>query len=159
MADISVRNFTRRPAAPRAAFSAIAAEVLPRWDLSLAFVGPAKARALNKELRGKTYTPNVLSYALAGKSGEIIICPSEAKKQAPGYGMSERAFLLYLFIHGALHLKGRAHGATMERCERKLLARFAGSAARDYSNDTTNSHRHRHRHLPSKNGRGRGALR
>ncbi|MDP1689879.1 MAG: rRNA maturation RNase YbeY [bacterium] len=146
---IAIKNLTRRPLAPRAAFSAIAADMLPGWDISLVFVGPAKARALNKQLRNKDYVPNVLSYALDKKSGEIIICPAEAKKQAPDFSMDERAFILYLFIHGALHIKGWAHGATMEKCEQKLLAKYGA----------TNSDRHRHRHVPGKNGRRRGTLR
>ncbi|MDD3530989.1 MAG: rRNA maturation RNase YbeY [Candidatus Pacebacteria bacterium] len=150
MADISIKNFTRRPTASRAVFSNIATDVLPDWDISLAFVGAVKARALNKQLRNKDYIPNVLSYrtdaalpkrngrgtavpdeALA-KSGEIIICLSEAAKQAPAHALNERTFVLFLFIHGLLHIKGWAHGARMEACERKLVAKYGAS----------NSHRH-----------------
>jgi len=124
MASVDTQNFTRRPS-PRFAYAAVAEEVLPGWDISLAFVGPAKARALNKQLRNKDYTPNVLSYVAGSKSGEIIICLSEAAKQAPAHQMNERTFVLYLFIHGLLHIKGWAHGGRMEQCERKLLAKFA----------------------------------
>ncbi|MDP2650128.1 MAG: rRNA maturation RNase YbeY, partial [bacterium] len=101
-------------------FTAIASEVLPHYDISLVFVGPTKARALNKQLRDKEYVPNVLSYALDSENGEVVICLAEAEKQAPDFSMSERDFVLYLFIHGLLHIKGRVHGATMERSERKL---------------------------------------
>ncbi|MCX6787353.1 MAG: rRNA maturation RNase YbeY, partial [Candidatus Kaiserbacteria bacterium] len=125
----------------------IAKEVLPQWDISLVFIGPKKARALNEQLRGKTYTPNVLSYTVGKKSGEIFICPSEAAKQAPSFNLPLAPYTLFLFIHGLLHLKGWAHSVTMERCERKLLAHYVA----------TNSNWHRHRHLPDKNGRGRGA--
>jgi len=149
MAGVSIQNLTRRPVAPRPVFSQIAEKVLPGWDVSLVFVGATRAKALNKKLRGKTYVPNVLSYALGAKSGEIIICLSEAKKQSPAYGMSERVFILYLFIHGALHIKGWAHGARMETCERNLLAHYGAA----------HSDRHRHRHVPGKNGRRRGTLR
>lgn len=99
--------------------------MLPGWDLSLVFVGEKRALSLNKRLRGKTYIPNVLSYALGGKSGEIIICPREAKRQASAYGMGTRIFVLYLFIHGILHIKGWVHGGKMEKCEQNLLAKFA----------------------------------
>ncbi len=159
MAGVSIRNLTRRPTAPRAVFTATANEVLPGWDISLVFVGPARARALNEQLRGKDYIPNVLSYALDDASGEIIICPTEAKKQAPDFSMSERDFVLYLFIHGLLHIKGGVHGATMERSERKLLATWGKGNARSLPNGTTHSNRHRHRHVPSKNGRRRGTHR
>ena len=131
MASVDTQNFTRR-SVPRFAYARVAEEVLPGWDISLAFVGPAKARALNKQLRNKDYTPNVLSYEAGKKNGEIIICLSEAAKQAPAHSMNERTFVLYLFIHGLLHIKGWAHGARMEVCERKLVAKYGAS----------NSHRH-----------------
>lgn len=138
MGGVSIKNLTRQHLKVVAGlpFAKVAEEVLPDWDISLVFVGPAKALALNKQLRGKTYTPNVLSYALGEKSGEIFICPNEAAKQAPSFHLSPPIFHLYLFIHGLLHLKGRVHGATMERCERKLLSKFA------HTNVATNSHRH-----------------
>ncbi|MCR4333921.1 MAG: rRNA maturation RNase YbeY [Patescibacteria group bacterium] len=147
---VSTKNLTRSAlGGPRSAFSTVATEILPDWDISLVFVGPTKACTLNKQLRGKGYVPNVLSYALNKKSGEIIICPAEAKKQAPDFSMDERDFILYLFIHGLLHIKGWAHGARMEKCERKLVAKYGAA----------NSHRHRHRDVPGKSGRRRGTLR
>ncbi|MHB8860743.1 MAG: rRNA maturation RNase YbeY [Minisyncoccota bacterium] len=149
MANVLLKNLTRRPT-PRFAYSTIAEEVLPDWEVSLVFVGPKQAQELNVRLRNKTYTPNVLSYALGEKSGEIFICLHEAAKQAPLHEKSEREFVLYLFIHGLLHLKGRAHGGTMERCERKLLARF--TTKRPLPHGAENSDRDRHRHLPSEDG-------
>lgn len=105
-------------------FSRAAREILRGWDISLVFVGPTKALALNKQLRGKTYIPNVLSYAVGKKSGEIFICPNEAIKHAPDFQLPASSFLLLLFIHGLLHLKGWAHSARMEKCERKLLKKY-----------------------------------
>jgi len=157
MRTVSVRNFTRQQV-PRVAYHRIAGAVLPDWDISLAFVGPTKAKALNVSLRDKTYTPNVLSYEAGEKSGEIIICPAVAKKQAPRYGLSTGNFILLLFIHALLHLKGMPHGATMEARERQLLAKFATGAAKPVPHETKNSHRHRHRHLSGKDGRRRGDL-
>jgi len=121
---VEIKNLTRR-SVPRFAYSDVAKSVLPGWELSLVFVGPTKAKELNVQLRKKTYVPNVLSYQVGEKSGEIFICLAEAKKQAPAHALSERVFVLYLFIHGLLHLKGWAHGVTMEQCEHKLLARFS----------------------------------
>ena len=63
MQNIEIRNLTRRPT-PRFAYATIAEDVLPGWEVSLVFVGPKQAQELNVQLRGKTYTPNVLSYAL-----------------------------------------------------------------------------------------------
>ena len=128
MAGVLLKNLTRSRT-PRLPFRAVVADVLPRWDISLVFVGEKRARDLNMSLRKKKYVPNVLSYEVSEKSasrrtGEIIICLSETKKQAPDFLLPAPAFCLFLFIHALLHIKGLAHGATMEKCERDLLARY-----------------------------------
>ena len=156
---VAIKNLTRRRTASRAVFSAIAKAVLPGWDISLVFVGATRAKNLNKQLRGKDYIPNVLSYVVGDKSGEIIICLSEAAKQAPSYRLAPSAYCLYLFIHGVLHIKGWAHSGRMEQCERTLLTRFVPGAVHPLLHETTHRHRHRHRHLPSQDGGGRRALR
>jgi rRNA maturation RNase YbeY len=149
---LSIRTMTRRTPAPGFPFEKAAKTVLPGWDLSLAFVGETRAKAMNLALRKKAYVPNVLSYETTGpeksKSGEIIICPAVAKRQAPSYGMPYETFVGYLFIHGLFHLKGMPHGHTMERAERDLLSRIA-----PYTHATTHRHRNRHRHLPDKGRR------
>jgi rRNA maturation RNase YbeY len=123
MSKLDIRNFTRsRPAA--FPFQEALDAALPGWEVSLVFAGEARAQSLNMQLRGKDYVPNVLSYVSGKKSGEIIICPAVAKRQAPSYGLSYTAMVGFLFIHGLLHLKGMAHGATMERREREILSRF-----------------------------------
>lgn len=120
---VDIRNLTRSKT-PVLPFEKVASHILPGWNISLAFVGETRAQCLNMALRGKTYTPNVLSYAVGKKSGEIIICPSVARKQAPDYQLSTINYQLFLFIHALLHLKGGRHGATMEATERELLSRF-----------------------------------
>ncbi len=110
---------------PRVPFSRIKEAVLgERYDLSLALVGPAESRRLNRARRGKDKPANVLSFPLSAQSGEIILCSAEAKREAPRYDLSHRKFLGLLFIHGALHLKGLAHGSRMEKKERALCSRF-----------------------------------
>lgn len=156
MAGVAIKNLTRR-SVPRFAYTTITANVLPGWDISLVFVGPKKAVELNTQLRKKSYTPNVLSYALGEMSGEVFICLAEAAKQAPAHNMGEREFVLYLFIHGLLHLKGWAHGSIMEQWERKLVNQFSKPASRRSIHVTENSDRHRHRDLPSKSGSRRRA--
>ncbi len=126
MAGVSIKNFTRQRT-PSLSYAEVAAEVLPHWDVSLVFVGEKRARNLNIKLRKKNYVPNVLSYVVGNKSGEILICLSEVAKQAPSFNLVPSAYCLYLFIHGALHLKRWVHGATMEKCEQKLLAKYVPS--------------------------------
>ncbi|OGG68642.1 rRNA maturation RNase YbeY [Candidatus Kaiserbacteria bacterium RIFCSPLOWO2_02_FULL_56_11] len=131
-------------------YSRIAREIVPGWEISLAFVSPKTAQALNKRLRGKSYTPNVLAYPVGTKHGEVIICKQIARHEAPAFGLSYADFTLLLFIHALLHLKGLSHGTTMEKRERALLARFT-RAGRTYG--SSHHYRDRHRHLPSKGRR------
>lgn len=136
---LDIRNFTRSHKTPRVPFQAAAKHILPGWDISLVFVGETRAKHLNVSLRNKDYVPNVLSYTVGEKSGEIIICPAVATKQAPEYDLLPSTFYLLLFIHGLLHLKGKVHGATMEKAERELLSRFVTVTPRNEK-----AHRNRH---------------
>jgi len=95
-----------------------------RYDLSLAFVSPKESQTLNKKHRGKNKPANVLSFPLSATSGEIIICLTEARKDAPKFDEMPRAFVAHLFIHACLHLKGMKHGSTMEKKERQYLKKF-----------------------------------
>ncbi len=96
-----------------------------RYELSLVFIGKTRAQSLNEAYRQKTYSPNVLSFPLDEKSGEIFICPQVAKREAAKFNLSVKGYIAFLFIHGCLHLKGYEHGATMERHERSLLKAFS----------------------------------
>ena len=118
---LSVRKMVKK-GVPALSYEKILESILPGWDISLVFVGSARAISINTQLRKKTYAPNVLSYETGKKSGEIIICPDVAKKQHESYDMTYPQFVVYLFIHGCMHLKGYAHGTTMERRERVLLS-------------------------------------
>lgn len=94
------------------------------YDLSLAFVGKDRARALNRTYRKKTYAPNVLSFPLAAHAGEIYITPQVAKTQAKKYNMSVNGYIGFLFIHALLHLKGFDHGDTMDKAEKKYCVKY-----------------------------------
>lgn len=95
-----------------------------RYVLSLSFVGGAQAQKFNIAYRQKDYVPNVLSFPLDETTGEIIICPMVAKKQAKDFDLSVDGYIAYLFIHGCVHLKGHDHGDTMDKLERKFMRQF-----------------------------------
>jgi probable rRNA maturation factor len=137
--SLSIQNFTKARIT-RASYVAAQKSVLPSWEISLAFVRAKDAKQLNKKLRGKTYTPNVLSYEVGQKSGEILICPEVAREQAALYGLTPTNYFLYLFIHGLFHLKGMAHSTTMEKLERAVLARVGTR----FTKNGTTPHNHRH---------------
>ncbi|MBU2103416.1 rRNA maturation RNase YbeY [Patescibacteria group bacterium] len=137
---LDTRNFTKSPV-PSFPYAKALETVLPGWDMSLVFAGETRSQSLNIRLRGKDYVPNVLSYEIGEKSGEIVICLAVAKKQAPEYGMTYTQFVGFLFIHGCLHLKGERHGATMESKERLLLKRFTNTSPTPTPNVPKNRNR------------------
>jgi probable rRNA maturation factor len=110
---------------PKHPYEAILNEILGKsYTLTLAFIGETRAKALNKTHRNKAYTPNVLSFPLDTKTGEIYITPEVAKREAKKYAMTVSGYIGYLFIHGLLHLKGYDHGDTMEEAEQKYVRKF-----------------------------------
>lgn len=116
-----VRNHTRGKT-PRIDFCSIAKRALgDSYELSVALVGDARARALNKKHRGKEYVPNVLSFSLSAHSGEIVINPKKAAREARRYNHTTTKHITFLFIHGCLHLRGLDHGSRMEAEEERLL--------------------------------------
>lgn len=111
MENFSITNQTKR-AVPKAPFEKLKDKVLGKsYELSLVFVGDKLSHKLNFLYRGKDKPTNVLSFPLSKSSGEIFIDLSFKEHS-----------VIFLFIHGLLHLKGMQHGATMEREEKKLLA-------------------------------------
>lgn len=96
-----------------------------QYELSLVFIGKTRAATLNKTYRNKLYSPNVLSFPLSEKTGEIFICPTVAHTEAKKYGLSTTGYVGFLFIHGCLHLKGLDHGDTMDSQEKKYLKKFS----------------------------------
>src|SRR3989338_10801357 len=87
-------------------------------ELSVAFVSSQRIKELNKKYRGKDKVVSILSFPDTEKEfpflarekpgilGEIIICPSELKKNATKYKISFQSELARVFIHGILHLLG-----------------------------------------------------
>jgi probable rRNA maturation factor len=94
------------------------------YDLSWAFVSPQEIQRLNLMYRNMNVPTDILSFPLSKKEGEIYICLSEARKEAKKFDRSYENFLLFLFIHGLVHLKGYDHGSTMERIEAKFRKEF-----------------------------------
>lgn len=122
--SLHLSNTTKsRPSIP---FAKIKDDILGQdYQLSLSLVGEKRAREINRRSRQKTYAPNVLSFPLSGKAGEIYLTPQVAKREAPNFNHSFKHHLTFLYIHGLLHLKGLDHGPRMERLEEQYLAKYA----------------------------------
>ncbi|MHB8895221.1 MAG: rRNA maturation RNase YbeY [Candidatus Geothermincolia bacterium] len=131
----------------------MAAELLPGSDLelSVAIVGDAEMRRLNREYRGVDETTDVLSFPQitaeeldeGGRHrgavlGDIVICMDAAARQASERGHSTSNEVELLSAHGFLHLLGYTHGDALEAgrmadAERKLIG---GSIIGDETGDS-----------------------
>jgi probable rRNA maturation factor len=108
-----------------AQFDAIQKAVLGKdYDLSLAFVSAACIKKLNRIYRGIDKPTDILSFPFSATAGEIYICKSVARTEAKKFGRTPDNFLLFLFIHGLVHLKGFDHSSTMERIESRYRKQF-----------------------------------
>ena len=95
-----------------------------KFDLSLVFIGSARSRKMNRELRGKDKPANILSFPLSEEMGEMFIDLARSKQEAPAFEETHQQFLIRLFIHGLHHLKGMEHGDEMDTAEEKTRKKF-----------------------------------
>ena len=110
---------------PRLPFLTIKNAILgKKYIVSVACVDDATSKKLNRQYRGKNNSTNILSFPLQKNSGELVLCPSVMKKEAPKFNMSYSTFFGFLVIHGMLHLKGMEHGSTMEHKEEFFKKKF-----------------------------------
>jgi probable rRNA maturation factor len=117
------RRSTLVPLSDAALIQAACSVLGDRYDLSIVICGDARARSLNRTYRNKQSASNVLSFPLSASSGEIFLNAARIRREAGVYGHSPRKHMLYLLIHGCLHLKGYSHGSTMEKAEQTYLTR------------------------------------
>jgi probable rRNA maturation factor len=110
---------------PSLPFAKIKTSILgEKYDLSLVFTTAQEIKKLNTKYRNINRPTDILSFPLSKKSGEIFICPSESKKMMKEFSRSYDNFLIFLFIHGLVHLKGYDHGIKMEQLEEKFRKKF-----------------------------------
>lgn len=86
--------------------------------LTIAVVGDARMRVLNRQFRGVDRATDVLSFPAAAPSGElgdIAIARGVARRQARQAGHAVATELRLLALHGLLHLAGFDHEAPDDR--------------------------------------------
>ena len=66
----------------------------------------AQMRNYNFKYRGERRVTDVLAFPFGKGTGEILISAESAKRQAKKYNHNLEEEILYLAIHGFLHLKG-----------------------------------------------------
>lgn len=98
-------------------------------EVSLMLVDDQRIHTLNREYRGVDRPTDVLSFALQDETdepeadledemlGDIIISVERAREQAKEYGHSFEREIVYLSVHGTLHLLGYNHEEENEKLE------------------------------------------
>jgi probable rRNA maturation factor len=126
--QVSVRNIQRKHSVDTSHIEKVLQGVMQEMgveegELSVALVSPLKIKELNSRFRGVDSPTDVLSFLLDEKplSGEIIISPEIAFRQAKKMGHSFEREMTLLLIHGALHLLGYDHEEEAERSEMEKL--------------------------------------
>jgi len=104
------------------------APVRARGEVSVAFVGERRMRALNRAYRGKDVPTDVLSFPSGERAflGDIVIAAGVARRQARAAGHSFGTEARVLALHGLLHLLGYDHevdDGRMRRLEARLRRR------------------------------------
>lgn len=96
------------------------------YILSIAYVSLKKSREINKKYRKKDRATNVLSFSLRPGEGELVLCKAVIKKEAKEkkFDKNFSELLIFLVIHGMLHLKGLKHGKKMEEAEKKYSKKY-----------------------------------
>lgn len=121
---LEISNLTKSKI-PSLPFLDIKNEILSKkYYLSIAFVGDKKMHELNLKYRQKDRPTNVLSFCLSKNSGELILCPTVIKKEQGKFERNFSDLLLYLVIHGMLHLKGLEHSSKMDIAEKKYEKKY-----------------------------------
>lgn len=95
-----------------------------RYELSFSFVSKNKIQELNRTYRGKDEPTDILSFPLDENHGEILICKEIAKERSKDRQLPTGDYIIFLLIHGMLHLKGLSHGSQMDKLEKKYCQVF-----------------------------------
>ena len=111
-------------------------------EVSLTFVDNAGIQIINRDYLGKDKPTNVISFSIQEGEfgdintevlGDIIISVETARRDALAGGLSFDEEILFLIIHGLLHLLGYEHVNTsaanirlMKRKEQELFFELTG---------------------------------
>ena len=111
---------------PRTAMQTIYTALLKKkFSLNVVCVGNVFSKKLHKECCGKNTPSNILTFPPndAGVA-EIYINIVMAAKTAKKHHISIKKQILFLYIHGILHLLGYRHGAQMETLEDRYITMY-----------------------------------
>jgi rRNA maturation RNase YbeY len=77
----------------------------PPSAIGVILVSRKEIRKLNRQFLKKDADTDVMSFKISRDYGEIVISPETAAENAGIYGLTAENEILYLIVHGYLHLK------------------------------------------------------
>lgn len=87
-------------------------------EISIAFVSDAEMKKINQTYRGLNRPTDVLSFEGEGDDfGEIILDYNQIKRQAGKFDNSAHEELIFILVHGLLHLLGYNDETEKEKAE------------------------------------------
>lgn len=98
-------------------------------ELSISIVGDRSIRSLNAEYLGKDHPTNVISFSLQEGEfahltphvlGDVVISADTATREADEAGLTGYERLIFLLLHGILHLCGYDHERSGAEEARKM---------------------------------------
>jgi len=120
---IEINTLTTSPADKsffkKIAYKVLAGEKKKKSNLSIALIGQKRIKALNRKYLKKNRATDVLAFPDKEFGlGEIVICPSEIKKNAKRFNARFKIELARVLIHGILHLLGFNHEKSKKEKEK-----------------------------------------
>ncbi len=111
------------------------------WEVSIVIVGDEEITRLNRQYFQRHRPTNVIAFPMASGDprtlpspllGDVVISAETAQRQAEAAGGKAEEEILFLMMHGILHLMGYDHEGSlierrkMEAKERELLRMIRG---------------------------------
>ncbi|GHT44753.1 hypothetical protein AGMMS49936_00720 [Endomicrobiia bacterium] len=92
----------------KTAFAALLSEKVKKYQLNFIMVSDEEIKKLNVKYRKVRRITDVISFLIAPEffMGDIYISKNRTQKQAKKYGNTWQQELVYIVIHGVLHLCG-----------------------------------------------------
>jgi rRNA maturation RNase YbeY len=94
------------------------------YNLTIAFVSEARSTELHIQWKHQDGPANILSFPYSDTEGEIILHLPTVYAKSAEFDHTPKQHLLFLIIHGCLHLLGHTHGSPMEQLERHWMKEF-----------------------------------
>jgi len=94
---------------------------LPEAELSLLLVDDARIRDLNRRHLGRDRPTNVLAFSMREGEfptlhphllGDLVISVETARRQSKRFRLDSMGMVVFLMVHGVLHLCGYEHEGT-----------------------------------------------